>query len=69
MAEPRKTPTQAGSTLPALDLANYGRNMQAAVDTTSGELLLRIKIGAEALARAPMAKGTPQKPGKNKLLA
>ncbi len=50
-----------------LEWANYGRNIQAAMD---GEFLVfRVRVDAATVARAPMAKGQPGKPAKNKLLA
>ena len=50
-----------------IEWAHYGRNVQAASD---GEfLLLRVRMSAADVAKAPMAKGTPDKPGKNHLLA
>ena len=70
MAEVTTRTTKAsGATIPALSWSNYGRNIQAAFDASTGELHLRIACGPTVLAKAPMAKGTPQKPGKNKLLA
>jgi hypothetical protein len=52
----------------ALEWAHYGRNIQAAAGN-DGFVYLRVKVDAAAVAAAPMAKGTPEKPGKNHLLA